>query len=150
MVCCGSIVLKRRQNLSIEKAKNAPGEIVDLAPTDLESYAFRLMMKKVASKTKKPFYICGDGDMTVEIHQLSTSYQAVIWHLLLLRFKNHIIWTISYGPYDMILKISNFSFFPTSRFFQLHFSTTRMLNHLFTCINGYNCVCTRLILTSKI
>ena len=91
MVCCGTIVLKRRQNLSMEKAENAPGEIVDLAPTDLESYAFRLLMKKLASQTKKQFYICGDGDMTVQIHQLSTSYQAVIGHLLLLQLKNHII-----------------------------------------------------------
>lgn len=87
MVCCGSIVLKRRQNLSEEKAQNCPGEVVDLIPTELESYAFRLMMKKLASETDKPFYIVGDGDMTVQNKQLKASYQPVINHLSSSRFE---------------------------------------------------------------
>ena len=91
MVCCGSVVLKRRQNLSEEKAQNAPGEIVDLAPTDLESYGFRLMMKRVASQTKKPFYICADGDLMVQI----TIYQAVILYTYESYDMDHILWTIT-------------------------------------------------------
>ena len=91
MVCCGSVVLKRRQNLSEEKAQDAPGEIVDLAPTDLESFGFRLMMKRVASQTKKPFYICADGDLTVQI----ASYQAVIFSTYESYDMGHILWIIS-------------------------------------------------------
>ena len=64
-VCCSSILLKRKQNLSEEKAENCPGEVVDLISKQMESYAFQLQMKKLASLTKKQFYICGDGDVTV-------------------------------------------------------------------------------------
>ena len=124
--CCGSIVLKRKQGLSEEKVQNAPGEIVDVIPSALESYAFRLLMKRLASSTDKTFYICGDGDMTVQIKQLSSSYQEVIKHLSS-RYQNHIIWTISYESYDMIL---------TS-------------HHLFPLNINNHFLCYRLTLTSK-
>ena len=63
--CVSSIVLKRKQGLSDEKAENCVGEVVDLIPKQMESYAFQLQMKKLASETSKQFYICGDGDTTV-------------------------------------------------------------------------------------
>ena len=57
-VCVGSVLLKRKGRLSTELAKSAPGIIVDLPATQLESYALELQMKRVAKKTKRQFYLC--------------------------------------------------------------------------------------------
>ena len=56
--CVGSVLLKRKGRLSTELAKSAPGIVVDLPATQLESYALELQMKRVATKTKRQFYLC--------------------------------------------------------------------------------------------
>ena len=65
MVCCGSLVIKRKQSLSDEKAAKAPGVVVDLIAKKMETFGLGLMMKRVNSITKKKFYLCADGDTQV-------------------------------------------------------------------------------------
>ena len=64
-VCCGSFVIKRKQGLSMDKAEQASGIVVDLPPNKLEGYGLELLLKKVASYTKKQFHLAADGDMKV-------------------------------------------------------------------------------------
>ena len=77
-----------------KQVENAPGLIVDLDPKHMESYGFRLMMKKIASHTSKQFSICTDGDMTVQIQPVIESF---ILSGLISVTALYII--ILYGPY---------------------------------------------------
>ena len=63
--CVSSIVLKRKQGLSAEKAEKAGGNVVDLPPTRLEGYGLELAVKRVATATDKQFHLAADGDMKV-------------------------------------------------------------------------------------
>ena len=65
MVCVGSTVLKRKQNLSAAKAEKARGNVVDLPPDCLEGYGLELEVKRLASATDKQFHLAADGDMKV-------------------------------------------------------------------------------------
>ena len=67
MVCVGSVVLKRKQQLSAEKAAKASGILVDLRPDLLEGYALELLLKLLATATKEQFHLAADGDMKVNI-----------------------------------------------------------------------------------
>ena len=64
-MCCGSLVIKRKQSLSDEKAAKAPGVVVDLIAKKMETFGLGLMMKRVNSITKKKIYLCADGDTQV-------------------------------------------------------------------------------------
>ena len=57
MVCVGSVVVKRKQGLSNEKAEKATGNVVDLPADALEGYALELLLKRLASATKKQFHL---------------------------------------------------------------------------------------------
>ena len=57
-VCIGSVLVKRKQRLSDDLAKTAPGIVVDLPATELESYALELQMKRVRAYTDRKFYLC--------------------------------------------------------------------------------------------
>ena len=57
-VCIGSCLVKRKQHLSDELAKTAPGLVVDLQPTQLEGYGTALLLKRVATATKRKFSLC--------------------------------------------------------------------------------------------
>ena len=72
MVCVGSVVIKRRQELSMEKAEKASGILVDLPPNALEGYALELLLKRIGSATDKQFHIAADGDLKVN-NQSTTS-----------------------------------------------------------------------------
>ena len=63
---CGTIVLKRKQGLSSTKAAACPGEVVDLPPQKLESYALSLFLKKIRCSTDKRCYLAADGDKKVD------------------------------------------------------------------------------------
>ena len=65
-VCCGSFVIKRKQGLSMDKAEEASGIVVDLPPKKLEGFGLELLLKKVAAYTKKQFHLAADGDMQVK------------------------------------------------------------------------------------
>ena len=64
-MCCGSLCIKRKQSLSDEKAAEAPGVVVDLIAKKMETFGMGLMLKRIASFTKKQFYLCADGDTQV-------------------------------------------------------------------------------------
>ena len=66
MVCVGSVVIKRRQELSVEKAEKASGILVDLPPNALEGYALELLLKRIGSVTDNQFHIAADGDLKVD------------------------------------------------------------------------------------
>ena len=88
-VCIGTVLLKRKGRLSTELVKSAPGIIVDLPPTQLESYALELQMKRVARKTKRQFYLCavqGSLDSSLLFHILSISYGSyhIVYIILLI------------------------------------------------------------------
>ena len=68
-VSCGTVVLKRKQQLSMSKAEKAGGNVVDLPPTRLEGYGLALLLKRVAASTKKQFHLAADGDLKVISHQ---------------------------------------------------------------------------------
>ena len=63
--CVGSVVLKRKQGLSDEQAAAAPGNVIDVAPKDMEGYACNLMLKRIRSATEKQTFFCADHDMQV-------------------------------------------------------------------------------------
>jgi len=65
MVCMGSVVVKRRQQLSMDKAEKASGIVVDLPPNALEGYALELLLKRIGSATDNQFHIAADGDLQV-------------------------------------------------------------------------------------
>ena len=44
MVCCGSAVIKRKQQLGMEKAEKAKGILVDLPPDALEGYGLEILL----------------------------------------------------------------------------------------------------------
>lgn len=67
MVCCASVVIKRKQQLSMEKAEKAPGYVVDLPPNALEGFGLELLLKQIASKTSKQFHLAADGDLKVSM-----------------------------------------------------------------------------------
>ena len=66
MVCVGSVVLKRKQELSAEKAAKANGNIVDLKAIHLEGYGLEVSVKRLKKAMKdKQFFLAADGDMKV-------------------------------------------------------------------------------------
>ena len=64
-VSVGSIVLKRKQQLSMDKAEKAGGNLVDLPPDRLEGYGLDLLLKRVAAYTSKQFHLAADADLKV-------------------------------------------------------------------------------------
>ena len=64
-VCVGSVVLKRKQLLAMDKAEQASGTVVDLPPNLLEGYGLQLLLKRVAEYTSKQFHLAADGDLKV-------------------------------------------------------------------------------------
>ena len=65
-VSCGTVVLKRKQQLSMSKAEKAGGNLVDLPPNRLEGYGLQLLLKRVAACTQKQFHLAADGDLKVK------------------------------------------------------------------------------------
>ena len=75
-VCIGSILVKRKQRLSDDLAKAAPGIVVDLPATELESYALELQMKRVRTYTDRKFYLCAvQGSMDFQTDHMTNLFR---------------------------------------------------------------------------
>ena len=72
MVCVGSLVVKRHQELSKEKAEKASGILVDLPPNALEGYALELLLKRIGRETDNQFHVAADADL--KVNNQSTIY----------------------------------------------------------------------------
>ena len=58
-------MIKRKQQLSMDKAAKVDGILVDLPPDKLEGYALNLLLKRVKAATSKQFHLAADGDLKV-------------------------------------------------------------------------------------
>ena len=92
-VCISSLLLKRKQRLSDELAKTAPGIVVDLPAGQLESYGLELQMKHLRNVTDRRFYLCAAQGSLDHYVVKTISYR--LYHI------DHIILIISYRPFHI-------------------------------------------------
>ena len=115
MVCVGSVVIKRRQELSMEKAEKASGILVDLPPNALEGYALELLLKRIGRATDKQFHVAADGDLKVN-NQSTTS----------LCHQNHYVTKITMSPKSLCHQnhyVTKITMSPKSLCHQNHYVT---------------------------
>ena len=113
MVCVGSVVIKRRQQLSMDKAEKASGIVVDLPPNALEGYALELLLKRIGSETDKQFHIAADGDL--QVWMLSSTS---------LCHQHHYVTNITMSPTSLCHQhhyVTNFTMSPTALCHQQHY-----------------------------